>query len=112
MAEDPAAKSKPMDAFSRAVGAKEARKAKAQRKPCRSAWFGFGLFGLIGWSVVVPTLLGIALGVWLDRHHPRQHSWTLMLLVLGLAVGCLNAWHWVAQEHRDIRQEEEDNTHE
>jgi ATP synthase protein I len=42
--------------------------------------------------VVVPTLLGTALGIWLDNHNPGTHSWTLMLLVIGLVIGCLNAW--------------------
>ena len=42
------------------------------------------MMGLIGWSVVVPTLLGAALGIWLDKHHPGKHSWTLALLVAGL----------------------------
>lgn len=112
MAEEPPKQPATGDHFSRAVGAKEALKLKAQRRPRRSAWFGFGLFGLIGWSVAIPTLLGIALGVWIDKHHPGKHSWTLMLLVVGLAVGCLNAWHWMAKEHEDIRKEEEDDQHE
>ena len=43
------------------------------------------MMGLIGWSVAVPTLLGAALGLWLDQHHPGKHSWTLALLVAGLA---------------------------
>ena len=42
------------------------------------------MMGLIGWSVVVPTLLGAALGIWLDERHPGAHSWTLALLVAGL----------------------------
>ncbi len=44
--------------------------------------------GLIGWSVA-----GAALGLWLDEHHPSGHSWTLALLMAGLMIGCLNAWH-------------------
>ena len=92
-------------AFSRQVGAKAARKLKAQRKVTRTIWFGLGMMGLIGWSVAIPTLLGAALGLWLDRHHPGSHSWTLMLLVIG----CLNAWHWVAKEDKEIREEQEDN---
>ena len=27
------------------------------------------MMGLIGWSVAVPTLLGAALGLWLDKNH-------------------------------------------
>jgi ATP synthase protein I len=89
------------------VGAKAARKLKARRNPTPGVWFGFGMMGLVGWSVVVPTLLGTALGAWLDKHHPGKHAWTLALLVAGLAIGCFNAWHWVAKEDRAIREEEE-----
>ena len=70
--------------FSQEVGAKAARKLKARRNSTPGVWFGLGMMGLIGWSVVVPTLLGAALGIWLDKHHPGGHSWTLMLLVIGL----------------------------
>ncbi len=84
---------KDQTAFSRKVGAKAARKLKARRNPTPGVWFGLGMMGLVGWSVVVPTLLGAALGIWLDKHHSGKHSWTLMLLVVGLIIGCLNAWH-------------------
>lgn len=96
-------------AFSREVGAKAARKLKARRNPTPGVWFGLGMMGLIGWSVVVPTLLGAALGIWLDNRHPGAHSWTLALLVAGLMIGCFNAWHWVAKEDKAMREEQEDN---
>jgi ATP synthase protein I len=66
------------------------------------------MMGLIGWSVVVPTLLGAALGIWLDRHYPGGRSWTLALLVVGLAIGCWNAWHWVSKEDQQMRDAQED----
>ena len=100
---------KDQTAFSREVGAKAARKLKARRNSKQGVWFGLGMMGLIGWSVVVPTLLGAALGIWLDQHYPGAHPWTLALLVAGLAIGCLNAWHWVAKEDKEIRDEQEDN---
>ena len=90
------------------VGAKAARKLKARRST-QGVWFGLGMMGLIGWSVVVPTLLGAALGIWLDRHYPGGRSWTLALLVAGLALGCLNAWLWVAKEEKAMRDDSEDN---
>ena len=95
-------------AFSREIGAKAARKLKARRNATQGVWFGLGMMGLIGWSVVVPTLLGAALGIWLDNSHPGSYSWTLMLLVIGLVIGCLNAWHWVAEQDKEIREEQED----
>jgi ATP synthase protein I len=94
--------------FSREVSSKAARKLRA-RKSNQGVWFGLGMMGLIGWSVVVPTLLGAALGIWLDNRHPGRHSWTLMLLIIGLAIGCLNAWHWVDKEDKEMREEQKDD---
>ena len=90
------------------VGVKAQRKLKARRDGTPGVWLGLGTMGIIGWSVAVPTLLGAALGLWLDRHHPGTHSWTLALLVAGLTLGCLNAWHWVAREDRAMRDDRED----
>ncbi len=91
------------------VGAKAARKLKARRQPPAGAWFGLGMMGLIGWSVSVPALLGVALGAWLDRHQGGTHSWTLALLVAGLTLGCFNAWRWVAQEDRAMHNISEED---
>ena len=87
------------------VGAKAARKLHARRNPAPGVWFGLGMMGIIGWSVVVPTLLGAALGLWLDTRYPLAHSWTLALLVAGLLLGCFNAWHWVQKEEREMRMD-------
>ena len=95
-------------AFSREVGLKAARKLKARHRSRQSVWFGLGMMGLIGWSVAIPTLLGAMLGLWLDKHYPDKHAWTLMLLLIGLVIGCLNAWHWVTKEDRKIREEQEE----
>lgn len=89
------------------IGARAARKLKA-RKSKQGVWFGLGMMGLIGWSVVIPTLLGAALGHWLDERYPGKDRWTLALLVVGLALGCLNAWHWVTKEDKAIREEDGD----
>lgn len=94
--------------FVQEVGARAARKLRA-RKSTQGVWFGLGMMGLVGWSVVVPTLLGAVLGIWLDKHHPGKHPWTLALLVVGLAIGCLNAWHWVAKEDRAMQEGTEDD---
>lgn len=56
------------------------------------------MFGLVGWSVAIPAVLGIALGIWLDRAFPSRLSWTLTLLIAGLVLGCLNAWYWIKRE--------------
>ena len=98
--------SKVSSAFGKEIEAKVIRKLKA-RNSSQGVWFGLGMMGLVGWSVVVPTLLGVALGIWLDNRHVGTHSWTLMLLVVGLTIGCLNAWHWVAKEDKEMAEDQE-----
>jgi ATP synthase protein I len=87
--------------FEAKIAARVARKQKAQRT-AQSAWFGLGMFGIIGWSVAVPTLLGALLGAWWDKRHAGPPSWTLALLAAGLIIGCANAWYWVAQQNAAI----------
>lgn len=95
--------------FSRQVRLQSSRKLKSLNRPDkRSIWFGLGISGLVGWSVTVPTLIGIAVGVWLDQKHPGKYSWTLMLLFTGLFIGCLNAWHWVDSEFKDMHRDQDD----
>jgi ATP synthase protein I len=89
--------------LSREIGQKAARKIKA-RNSTQGVWFGLGMMGLVGWSVVVPTLLGAALGIWMDGKHLGKYSWTLMFLLMGLMIGCLNAWYWVAKEDKEINE--------
>ncbi|MHB8859348.1 MAG: AtpZ/AtpI family protein [Thermoleophilia bacterium] len=71
------------------------------RKPDHSRfWYDFGRYNLTGWSIVLPTLGGIALGYWLDQNHPSSFSWTITLMVAGLTLGCLNAWYWISRTNR------------
>ena len=110
MSEEPEIKPTPVGTgFSQQVGEKAARKLKAQRHVTQTVWSGLGMMGLVGWSVAVPTLLGTALGIWIDEHYPGSHSWTLALLAIGLGLGCVNAWHWVSREDREIREQAENN---
>jgi ATP synthase protein I len=82
------------------VGHRAERKRKARENSLRTAWFGLGMFGLVGWSVAIPTLIGIMLGLWLDARWPGGPSWTLTFLFIGIMLGCLNAWYWIKQESR------------
>jgi ATP synthase protein I len=84
----------------RTVGTRESRKLRARRDQAQSVWFGLGMFGLVGWSVAVPTLLGVAAGVWIDSRWPSRVSWSLTLLFLGVVLGCVNAWCWVNRERQ------------
>ncbi|MCB0569867.1 MAG: AtpZ/AtpI family protein [Phaeodactylibacter sp.] len=105
-------KTEGQEAFSREVEQKAQRKLKAQRHGPPQVWHGLGMMGLVGWSVAVPTLLGAALGLWLDRHYPGGRSWTLALLAAGLALGCWNAWRWVAKEAKAISENDDNGSDE
>lgn len=109
MIEETKSVSKVEPSLAEQVGAKAARKIKAQRNATPGVWSGLGLMGVVGWSVVVPTLLGAALGLWLDRRYPGGRTWTLALLMAGLTLGCLNAWHWVSKEDQAMREEQEND---
>ena len=95
--------------LAREVGIKAERKLRAQRSVDRTIWLGFGMMGVIGWSVAVPTLIGAAIGLWLDKHYPSTYSWTLTMLIVGLFIGCLNAWYWVDKERREMQESQEEN---
>lgn len=99
---------KKADDFSKIVGEKAQRKLKALYNDKKSVWFGLGMMGIVGWAIVVPTLLGAALGIWLDIKCPESFSWTLTGLILGLFIGCLIAWRWVNKEHKEINKNNDD----
>lgn len=80
------------------IGRKELRRLKAKQKQHHRVWFGLGMFGLVGWSVAIPTLAGAAIGSWLEARFDSRQSWTLTLLLLGLLGGCFNAWRWLRDE--------------
>lgn len=75
--------------------AERKRRARGERD---QVWFWLGMFGLVGWAVAVPTIGGVFLGRWLDQQFDGQVSWTITLLLAGVALGCLNAWYWIRQQ--------------
>lgn len=95
------------DGFGKKVEKRVQRKLKALDNDKKSVWFGLGMMGIVGWTIVVPTLLGAMLGIWLDEKYPETFSWTLTGLVLGLLAGCLIAWRWVSKEHQEINQNDD-----
>ncbi len=94
--------------MARKIGSKSTRKLKAKRLAGQKTWFGLGMMGLVGWSIILPTLIGLLVGIWIDSTTDSRYAWTLMLMVAGLAIGCLNVWYWLNKEAREIRKDEED----
>lgn len=95
--------------FEREVAAKQARLRRYRRAGGFSVWFGLGMYGLVGWSVAIPMVLGTLLGVYLDRRFGSGVRWTLGLMALGLIVGGATAWSWVEREREAAREGPEDS---
>lgn len=102
------------------VAKREQRKIES-RQDQRSIWYGLGMFGLVGWSIAIPTVAGIFIGLWLDRRWDHPFSCTLMSMFVGLVFGCWIAWFWVRREglfddsvepdvHPDDRDKSEERT--
>lgn len=77
---------------------KEARKLKVRQRKEVNAWWGFSLFGLVGWTVTVPALIGVFIGLWIDSLYAGSHKWTLVLLFAGILVGIVSALVLLAKE--------------
>ncbi len=88
----------PTDRLLDEVARKQARKLRSRAVGKPDLLRGFGASGMVGWSITIPTLIGIALGIWLDRRYTQSFSWTLTLMAIGLVVGSLTAWYWVMKE--------------
>ncbi len=84
------------------VDAKTKRRLKAEREKDKSIFFGFGMFGMVGWSVAIPTVIFTLIGRWLDVEQVGNEniSWTLTGLFIGLIIGAVIAWKWVNTEGR------------
>ncbi len=54
-----------------------------------------GQIGVLGWIIVIPTLIGLFLGRWLDHKFGTVVFWSAPLLMLGVVVGFWSAWRWM-----------------
>lgn len=95
------------ESFVKKIAKKEHLKIRVRREGDETIWFGLGVFGVVGWSVAIPTLMGIALGLWIDKNWPSQYSWTLTFLIGGVMLGSINAWYWVKKAGIHKSDEEE-----
>lgn len=86
------------EGLDQAVRTRQARQARGRREGERSIGQNLAMIGVLGWTIVIPTLLGIFVGLWLDRAFGTKILWTLGLLVAGLALGCTLAWKRIYRE--------------
>jgi ATP synthase protein I len=71
----------------------------ARRDPHnRSFWRSLNVLGMVGWPIVIAVLGGTFLGRYLDRRWDTGIQFTLMLMMVGLMIGCFAAWKSIAQK--------------
>lgn len=83
------------EAFVREVR-RQAERVRAGRR--LGFWQGLSMVGAVGWMVSLPAVLGALAGRWLDGRFAGGIFWTLLLLTLGLALGCGSAWRYLRRE--------------
>ncbi|HWB14374.1 MAG TPA: AtpZ/AtpI family protein [Pirellulales bacterium] len=71
---------------------------RAGRTRAERFWQGLATVGAVGWMVAIPTVAGALVGHWLDQRFASGIFWTLPLLMIGVALGCISAWRHVRKE--------------
>ncbi len=84
------------------VGVRQARMIRRRQQGLPGFWQAVTMVGAIGWPVALGTVIGSAVGTWIDHRWPSRFSWTVTLLFAGLVLGCVEAWGRIksAQEER------------
>lgn len=73
---------------------------RGRAEPEPSLGSRLGQIGILGWAIVLPTLLGLALGHWLDRTFGTRVFFSAPLLMIGAAIGFWSAWKWMHRQQR------------
>ncbi|MOA21540.1 putative F0F1-ATPase subunit [compost metagenome] len=74
------------------------REAQSRDDPEPSLGRRIGQIGVLGWAIVVPLLLGLFIGRWLDRLLGTGVLFAAALLFLGAALGLWSAWRWMHKQ--------------
>ena len=81
-----------------AIGLRAARRRQAKAERGASFTRNLGQIGALGWQIVVPALIGLAIGRWIDHRMATGIFWTAPLLLAGLGLGCWSAWSWLGRQ--------------
>jgi ATP synthase protein I len=90
-----------LDRLARAAQTAAEREAEGRADPEPSLGARFGQIGILGWTIVVPTLLCLPRA--LARPDLRNRDlFSAPLLMAGAAFGFWSAWRWM--HHQGIKQ--------
>lgn len=80
------------------VRARKERREKYEREGDSSFWHSVGMMGTIGWSVSIPTALGLLAGRWMDGRLDSDNVFLVFGMLIGLIAGCVTAWRMVSEK--------------
>lgn len=80
------------DPLTEAVRRRRRRVEEARSEGEQMPWQSVGLIGSLAWQIIVPTLIGIALGRWIDTLTGRQVLFSAIGIVAGVSLGFWLAW--------------------
>ncbi len=86
------------DKVREAIRLREERHERWKKEGERSLWQNLSMIGALGWLIVIPTLIGVLAGRWLDHHFGTGIFFSGALIFLGIVVGCCLAWQRVKKE--------------
>lgn len=86
------------DHVARAAHDAARREARGREVPEPSLGSRLGQIGILGWTTVLPTLAGLAIGRVLDRIFGTRVFFSAPLLMLGAAAGLWFAWKWMHRQ--------------
>jgi ATP synthase protein I len=85
----------------RTVRRQKEKKVECRRRGDQSVWSVIGMMGMVGWGVILPAVLGGLLGRWLDGKLGTRPDLAVLFALLGLGLGCWNAWRMVNRERQE-----------
>ena len=77
----------------------ESEKKIRSRKEGDQILFGLGAFGIVGWSIAVPTVALTFLGLYFDRISTTEISWTITMMLAGLGIENILIDSWTSHNN-------------
>lgn len=74
------------------------RSYKTSKSQRREFWRHVSRVTVAGWLFVIPVVAGAYLGRYLDKKNIGDISWTITFIIIGIAVGIYNVWHFIYEK--------------
>jgi ATP synthase protein I len=87
-----------LDRLAQAAEKAAEREAEGRAEPEPSLGARLGQIGVLGWTIIVPILLFLFLGRWLDRTFGTGIFFSAPLLMFGAAIGFWSARRWMHRQ--------------